>query len=107
MDYGLWIHFLSLITFAAVAHCAQWVSTNIMASQPNKSKEKALWSHVEGVAFLNYLIKHLSEAVQGGFKSYTMSGAIAAIAPLHERGATKKVSTGTNKWDTASTVEME
>ena len=93
----LQICFLSLTAFAAVAHCAQWVSTNIMASQPNKSKEKASWSHAEEVAFLNYLIKHQSEAVQGGFKSHTMSGSIAAIVPLHERDATKKVSTGMNK----------
>ena len=75
---------------------------NIMASQPDKSKETAWWSYAEEVAFLDYIVKHQSEVVHGGFKSHTMSGVIAAIAPLHERGATKKVSTDTNKWGTVS-----
>ena len=37
----LQIHFLSLTKFAAVAHWAQWVSINILPSQPNKFMEKA------------------------------------------------------------------
>ena len=104
VDDRLHIRLLSLSAFTTVAHCAQWILTNFMASQPSqdKSKEKAWWSCAKEVAFLDYLVKHRSEAAHGSFKPHTMSGAIAAIAPLYEKGAPKKVSVGMSKWSTVS-----
>ena len=76
-----------------------------MASQlqePTLRKQRAWWSDAEEVAFLNYLVKHQSQATHSNFKNSTIMVAINSISHLHERGLAKTKVSGIHKWNVVS-----
>ena len=80
--------FLSVATLSAVVQCALWIISHMEPphSEVPTKRIRALWSHEEEVAFLQFLVKHQLDATQGCFKAAALTVAINLISHLHVKG---------------------
>ena len=92
-----------------VIQYANWIIQHMVSQlqEATLRKQRAWWSDAEEVAFLNYLVKHRSQATHSAFKNLTIMAAINSISHLHERGLVKTKVSRIHKRDVVSLVFLD